>query len=97
MQETVIITMRSRPGQLADLAARMEYVAREARGHDGCLTVEILLAPDRDELTVISHWENADAFNAYLSWRAEQPDFGIVLNHVAEDPEIRSYQPLAAA
>lgn len=95
MTEISIITMQAREGAFPELVAKYEYIAEQARRSSGCQVVELFLSEERNEIAILSRWDSDDAFNDFLVWRSEQPDYGEGQEFMVSEPDIRSYVQLA--
>lgn len=91
MAEAVIISVRPRPGKFTELTALITQMVEEARKHDGCLQAEILLAPEREEISVFQRWQDSEAFGEYLIWRSKQAHLERVYALAEAEPDFSSY------
>lgn len=96
MTEISIITIQARAGAFSKLVTTYEHIAAQARRSPGCQVVELFLAEERNEIAILSRWDNSDAFNDFLIWRSEQPDFGEGQEFMTSEPEIRSYMQMTS-
>ncbi|MBY6065847.1 antibiotic biosynthesis monooxygenase [Leisingera aquaemixtae] len=91
MTEAVIIGLHPRPGKFSELTALVQQMVKEVRRHAGCLQADILLAPDRDEISVFQRWQNPEAFSEYLIWRSKQDHLDRVYELSAAEPDLSSF------
>ncbi|MEW2913391.1 antibiotic biosynthesis monooxygenase [Leisingera sp. JC11] len=91
MTEAVIIDLHPRPGKFNELTVLVKQMVEEVRRHAGCLQAEILLAPERDKISVFQKWQDPEAFSEYLIWRSKQEHLDRVYALSEAEPDLSSY------
>ncbi|KIC08293.1 hypothetical protein RA19_20170 [Leisingera sp. ANG-M1] len=91
MKEGVIILLQARPEEFDELSALVAAMTAQVRAYPGNLQAEVLLARDRNEISVFQQWESAEALSDYLIWRSGQEDFERVHDLAAAEPDFRTY------
>ncbi|MFY0621955.1 MAG: hypothetical protein JXQ89_09695 [Pelagimonas sp.] len=76
--KAVKITVNPALGKGEELRAFLCRAIGEARAFSGCTFAYLAHTPDLSELTVMHGWENGQALDAYLDWRAGNGDSDLV-------------------
>lgn len=76
--KAVKITVTPALGKGEQLRAFLCRAIGEVRAFSGCTFAYLAHTPDLSELTVMHGWENAQALDAYLDWRAGNGDSDLV-------------------
>lgn len=92
MQEVVIVKSTPLPGKFAALAKLIGDLVAETRKFPGCRAAYLLLSPANNEQVVVHIWENPDALEAYLNWRADKGDFLRINEFLEVEQDFQTYQ-----
>lgn len=92
MQEVIIVKSTPLAGKFAALAELIGSLVAETRTFPGCVNAYLLLSAERNEQVVVHIWENPDALEAYLIWRADRGDFLRINEFLEVEQDFATYQ-----
>ena len=94
MTEAIIVTLVPSEECFDDLLNLMSAALGETRGFEGCKMAEVYHNRDQNEIVLVQMWQDSEAHDDYLDWRAQTGMFDKLAELLAEEQIHRSFQVL---
>ncbi len=94
MTEAIIVTLVPETGCFDELLTFLGSVIEETRVFDGCDMAHVYHNKTHNEIVLVQMWQDSEAHDDYLNWRAEQRVFDKIADLVAEEQIHKSFHAL---
>ncbi|MQQ06875.1 hypothetical protein GFB49_00250 [Epibacterium sp. SM1979] len=92
MTEAIIVTLVPSEECFDDLLNLLSSVLPETRAFEGCKMAEVYHNRSLNEIALVQMWQDSEAHDDYLDWRAQSGVFDKVAELIAEEQIHRSFQ-----
>lgn len=94
MSEAIVVTLTPEEDRFDDLLQLMQNLLPGTRSFAGCTMAEVFHARENNEIVLVQMWQDSEAHDDYLDWRASNGDFDLVTNLISEEQIHRSFRVL---
>lgn len=94
MTEAIVVTLVPEEDCFQDLLTILGRVLEETRAFAGCRMAHVYHCETQNEIVLVQMWQNSEAHDGYLNWRAEQGVFEELTPLLAKEQIHKSYRAL---
>lgn len=96
MGTLVILDLPVKQESIVELQTYLKEIFPDTRRFEGCEGINAYLGEDGKTIVLVQHWDSAESYQRYLTWRQETGVFARIMAMLDGEPVMRFFNPIDA-
>lgn len=96
MGTLVILDLPVKQESVVELQTYLKEIFPDTRRFEGCEAINAYLGEDGKTIVLVQHWDSAESYQRYLTWRQDTGVFARIMEMLDGEPVMRFFNPIDA-